>query len=1108
MALRDPEHFRGVGKDFFNFPRSENRRCAFLFEFAFGVFVLYTSCFPKMKKTFAFILLTAVSLCAAQNSVEFKQRERIALIGNSLGARMALFGHFETLLHTRFPQKELLVRNFCRPADEVGLQQRPNDYTFLDDPLQIFGPDTFICFFGFNESFAGTDALEKFKDQYKKFVQATNEKYGQGKARFILVSPIAFEDSNDPLLPKGDKENQNLKAYSAATAEVARDLKLTYIDLFNETGRAFARERGAQYTINGVHINEAGDRLVGTLMDGALFGSANPVKPEAELFTRLRNAVNDKSWVHQQDYRMLNGWYVYGSRRAPYDVDTFPEEYKKIRAMVGVRDEFVWSLAQGKSTSAGPDDSKTGTLTVPKTAFGTKKYSEPAELRFLGGEEAISAMTTAPGFKVSLFASEAEFPELAKPMQINFDNKGRLWVGCMPTYPQWKPGDARPSDRLLILEDTNNDGKADKVKVFYDQLHCATSFEFWNGGVLVMSQPYTLFLKDTDGDDKADVVVHMLDGWASDDTHHRGGFEWSHGGLLHANEGVSMSTTLETPYGAFRNKNSPGAYVIDPRTWKIRHFVTPGYGNPWCYVFDQWGQGFVGDGTTAQQHWDTPLSGAAKGSRRGLNPVFNNEGMRPCIGSEFLYSRHLPDEVQGHFIYACVINMNGIPRWEISDDSAGFKGKRLPDLLKSTDKNFRPADPKIGPDGAIWFADWHNPLIGHMQYSQRDPNRDHTRGRVYRLTAVDRPLLTPVTQFGKSIPELLEQFKVYEPRTRYAARRELWDRPAREVLAAVDQWVKKLSPGEKDYDRLLAEALWVQQGHRAVQPALLEKVMAAKTPQARAAAVRVLSDEWDRIPGGMALLKKAVADEHPRVRVEAVRALSFIPTLEAAEVAASAANKPMDYYLDYTLEHTLRALEPQWKESLSSGKFAANSPKARDFAATVALGRPDLVPAMLSLKALIQNPGMEEEKRNEALRTVARGKGKAEAGKDVFARTCVACHKIGDTGLEFGPNLSEVGKRLKREEIAESILYPNLKVDPKYLSVNITTKDGEEFSGVVGAEDDTTLTLQLGAGIVQKIAKNNIAKRVTTKVSNMPEGLAESIQAEFVDLVEYLAAQK
>jgi putative heme-binding domain-containing protein len=289
---------------------------------------------------------------------------------------------------------------------------------------------------------------------------------------------------------------------------------------------------------------------------------------------------------------------------------------------------------------------------------------------------------------------------------------------------------------------------------------------------------------------------------------------------------------------------------------------------------------------------------------------------------------------------------------------------------------------------------------------------------------------------------------------------------------------------------------------------MLEKVFAAKAHQARAAAVRVLSDEWDRIPNGMSILKKAAVDEHPRVRTEAIRALSFLQTLEAAEVAASAASKPLDYYIEYTLEHTLRALEPQWKEAHAKGEFAANNPQAREFASAVAMGRPELIPAMRSLKALIADPGMEQTKREEAMRTVARAKGKADAGKQVFERTCVACHKIGNTGLEFGPNLSDVGKRLKREELAESILYPNLKVDPKYLTVNITTKDGEELSGVVVEDNDTTLTLQLGAGIVQKVAKNDITKRETTKVSNMPEGLAESIQAEFVDLIEYLAAQK
>ncbi len=277
-------------------------------------------------------------------------------------------------------------------------------------------------------------------------------------------------------------------------------------------------------------------------------------------------------------------------------------------------------------------------------------------------------------------------------MQLGFDGKGRLWVSTMPTYPMWKPGQPKPSDKLLILEDTDGDGKADKCTTFYDKLHCPTGFEFWNGGVLVVDQPRLIFLKDTDRDDKADEIVHLIDGWATarHAPHDQRLREFSPGGLLYMLEGVSMSTTVETPWGPFRNFGSSGSYVLDPRSLKVRHFVTPGYGNPWCYVFNEWGQGFCGDGTGANQHWDTPLSGAQYPGRKGLNPVFNIEGMRPVVGSEFLVSRQFPDDVQGQFIYACVINMNGMPRWTFSDDGGGLQGNARPPQSGRPEHGLRP----------------------------------------------------------------------------------------------------------------------------------------------------------------------------------------------------------------------------------------------------------------------------------------------------------------------------------------------------------------------------------------------------------------------------------
>jgi putative heme-binding domain-containing protein len=1056
--------------------------------------------------------------------------ERIALVGNSLAERMNLYGYFEALLHSRFSKEHLVVRNFGRPADEVANRQRSNDYTKLDDPLAAFGPDTFLCFFGYNESFAGPAGVEQFKKDYEAFLSEYTRKYPRddkgSPPRFVLISPIAFEPTGDPLLPDAKVENANIKLYSQAVGEVAAQHGLGFVDLFTPTEKLFTVQRKAalRYTINGCHLNEPGDREVSQLLDYILFGSSNPARVGSPKFEQLRSVVNDKSWIHHQDYRMLNGWYVYGGRRT-YDTETFPREFVKIRAMAEARDRFIWDIAESSEPVPGrPDDSHTGELYTPPTLFGTHDYSEPKELHYLTPEESMAEMKVPEGFKVNLFASEREFPELAKPVQLNFDNKGRLWVACMPTYPQWKPGDGRPADKLLILEDTDGDGKADKCTVFYDKLQCPVGFEFWHGGVFVVDQPHILFLKDTNRDDKADVVEQWTDGWATDDTHHCvNAWEWSPGGLLHMLEGVNMSTTVETPWGPFRNNGSPGAYVIDPRTLKIRHYVTPGYGNPWCYVFNWWGQGIVGDGTSAQQHWDSPLSGAQFSGRRGLNTVFDNEGMRPVVGSEFLYSRQFPEEVQGQFIYACVINMNGLTRFQIHDDVSGYSGARLKktirdehghekqvpdDLLVSTDRNFRPTDPQFGPDGALYFGDWCNALIGHMQYSQRDPNRDHTRGRIYRMTYTGKPLLKPVTQFGKTVPQLLEQLREYEPRTRYRARRELWDRPTAEVASAVKRWTSKLDPKDPEYDRLMLEALWVQQSHHIIDEALLKKVLRAQTGEARAGATRVLADEWERLPDAMALIKPQVTDEFPRTRLEAVRALSFVPTQESVETALRAANYPLDYWLEYTLQMTLGALEPVWKEPLQQDKIAKDNPKGLDYLQTMALGSKPAEAAGKILKQLLAG-GMAEADRRRAYESLGRIHGSGDNGQQIFNRICVACHRVDGRGVDYGPDLSKVAVRLSTPDLVESIIDPNAKVDPKYTTTNIETKDGEAYTGFTINETPDALTLRIAGGKDVTLKKADIHQRENLKVSSMPEGLAAGMSvSEFLDIVTYLTERK
>jgi putative heme-binding domain-containing protein len=1041
--------------------------------------------------------------------------QRIALVGNSLAERMNLYGHFETRIHIRHKERAAVVRNFGRPADEVANRQRPNNYTAIDDPLEVFAPNLFFCFFGFNESFAGTDAerLGKFQTDYRTYIEELKQRFfnsGQ-PPRFVLVSPIAFESTGHRLQPSGVEENHQLAAYTEAIRELASREGLRFVDLFTLSRALFDRQPAAQFTINGIHLNEAGDAKIAEWLDEALFGTTH-LEMSGEFFDRVRAAVNDKSWHHLQDYRMLNGWYVYGGRRT-WDTKTFPAEYQKIRNMVAVRDRYVWDLANNRPVPKRPDDSQTGEVLVPKTMFGTRddafrKNREPEKLVFPAPEESIAQMQVPEGLKVELFADESEYPELANPCQLDFDSRGRLWVSCMANYPQWRPDLDKPDDRLLIFEDTDQDGKADKCITFYDQLTCPTGFEFFDGGVLVIDQPRILFLKDTDGDDRADVVIHVMDGIASDDTHHTmGAWEVSHDGLIYMLEGISTSTTLETPYGPFRNKGPSGAYVWDPQSWRIRYFRTPGYGNPWCMVFDEWGNGIVGDGTGAQQHWTSPLSGAAVTTRKTMRPIFDNEGMRPAVGSEFLRSRHLPDKIHDHFVYGCVINMHGLPRFTIRDESsgAGFVGERIDDLLDSTDDMFRPVDPHVGPDGAIWFGDWCNPLIGHMQYSQRDPNRDHDHGRIYRLVNDNRPLLQPETQYGKSIAELLQQLNSYELRTRCRSRRELRDRNPVKVLGALEKWLKT-----HDDPRLLCEALWVQASLRRIDSQLLKRVLTSDDFRARAAAVNVLGNHWRHISDAQELLAAAVHDEHARVRVEAIRGLSFLDNAKAAEQALLAVQYEMDYWVRYTLEQTLNALRPAYQPLLEKKQFLTDAPdRVRQYFERFLI---EQLPGGAAVRplAVATNEEADASARDHAIAALSRiNAGNADRGKVVYDRVCASCHIIGETGKNFGPDLDDVGARLNRRQIIKSIVDPNAEISEGYKTVTVADADGAVANGFIVNETKELLTLRVEGGFLKHFVVADLEERSERNASSMPDGLTKTIAPiEFLDVVAFLHRQR
>jgi putative heme-binding domain-containing protein len=395
-----------------------------------------------------------------------------------------------------------------------------------------------------------------------------------------------------------------------------------------------------------------------------------------------------------------------------------------------------------------------------------------------------------------------------------------------------------------------------------------------------------------------------------------------------------------------------------------------------------------------------------------------------------------------------------------------------------------------------------------MQYSQRDPNRDHTRGRIYRMVYKGKPLLKPVTQYGKSALELLDQLKEYELRTRYRARRELFDRPDAEVAAAVKTWVAGLDTSDTNYDRLLLEALWAQQSHHMVDVELLAQVLHAKSGEARAAAVQVLSDEWDRIPNAMALLKPLVTDGFARTRLEAVRALSFIPTQESVETALQAADLPVDYWMKYTLQMTVGALEPVWEKPLEEGTIATNNPKGLQVLHSwQAEDQPGKVAEKI-IKRLLAG-GMSDYQHHIAYDSLAPMPGNAENGKAIFNRICVACHRVNGVGVDYGPDLTHVAGRLIKQDIIESVIDPSAKVAPKYITTVVETKDDEDISGYIAGETPEVLTLRIAGGKNFDIPKSSIKTRESIKMSSMPEGLAAGMSStEFLDLMSYLFSLK
>ena len=517
--------------------------------------------------------------------------------------------------------------------------------------------------------------------------------------------------------------------------------------------------------------------------------------------------------------------------------------------------------------------------------------------------ESLAQFQVAPGLRWDLAATE---PMVRQPLNIHFDERGRMWVVQYLQYPfpaglkitkydQYlraiydkvpppPPNHFKGADRITILEDTNGDGTFDNAKDFLSDLNIARSVITGRGGVWVLNPPYLLFYPDKNRDDIPDSPPEVkLSGFGLEDTHSgANSLAWGPDGWLYGAHGSTCTADIK------------GVKFLGQAIWRFHpvsgefEVFAEGGGNTFSIEFDAQGRVFSGSnyGQTRGLHYAQGALYIKGWSKHGpaMSPYrfgwfehMAHKGYEPRFPQAMLYYEGgaIP-QYEGHIVVGMALTSR-VMASKVARDTSSFQTADIETSVLSSNRWFRPVDMKTGPDGAIYFADWCDSRLSHL-----DPRDtwDKESGRIYRLSANGAKVGWDKLDFTKlSGDELIRHLAHPNKWHRQTALRVLWDRGDKALVPKL----KKLVAEDKAH--LALEAFWAVNASGGFDDAFALQTLKHPNEMVRYWTIRLLGDRKRVTPQQQtALLALAKSEPAAEVRAQLASSVTRLPGKDALPI--------------------------------------------------------------------------------------------------------------------------------------------------------------------------------------------------------------------------------